>query len=109
MDYVGECSDQPLMRLSDLTRGDAKEWKHGLRSSIHPLIFAGIYYLAGSVAWLLHLSPLTAADLLIAAPKTTQAIIAAIGDYYTWKLAGRVYGSDSYGAWATVRSKIRLT
>ncbi|KAL1964626.1 hypothetical protein VTN77DRAFT_6800 [Rasamsonia byssochlamydoides] len=78
------------------------EWKHQLRSSIHPLLFAAIYYVAGSIAWLLRLSPLAVADLLIAAPKTTQAVIAAIGDYYTWKLAGRVYGSDSHGAWATL-------
>lgn len=94
----------PTERLG-LTGGDAQEWKHQLRSSIHPLLFAAIYYVAGSIAWLLRLSPLTAADLLIAAPKTAQAVIAAIGDYYTWKLAGRVYGSDSHGAWATVRGK----
>ncbi|KKA25114.1 hypothetical protein T310_0819 [Rasamsonia emersonii CBS 393.64] len=78
------------------------EWKHQLRSSIHPVFFAAVYYVAGSIAWLLRHSPLTAADLLIAAPKTTQAVIAAIGDYYTWKLAGRVYGPDSHGAWATL-------
>jgi phosphatidylinositol glycan class B len=46
---------------------------------------------------------LTAADLLVAAPKTAQAVIAATGDYYTWKLAANVYGEESYGAWATVR------
>lgn len=87
------------MRSTKLT---SQEWKHELRSSIHPLFFTTIYYLAGSVAHLAHLSPLTAADALIAAPKTAQAVIAATGDYYTWKLAGKVYGGDSYGAWATV-------
>lgn len=51
----------------------------------------------------LRLSPLARADLLIAAPKTAQAVIAAIGDYYTWKLAGRIYGIHSLEAWGAVR------
>lgn len=80
----------------------SQEWKHELRSSIHPLFFSLIYYLTGTIAQIARLSPLTAADSLIAAPKATQAFIAATGDYYTWKLAGKVYGFDSYGAWATV-------
>jgi phosphatidylinositol glycan class B len=80
----------------------SQEWKHELRSSIHPLFFTTIYYLAGLIADVAHLSPLTAADSLIAAPKVAQAVISATGDYYTWKLARKVYGSDSYGAWATV-------
>lgn len=28
--------------------------------------------------------------------------MAAIGDFYTWKLAVRVYGNDSPGSWTTV-------
>jgi hypothetical protein len=51
----------------------------------------------------LHVSPATRAELLIAAPKTAQAVVAAIGDFYTWKLAVRVYGNESRGAWTTVR------
>ncbi|KAH8700276.1 putative mannosyltransferase [Talaromyces proteolyticus] len=78
------------------------EWKHELRSSIHPLFFTAVYYVTGLVAWATRLSPLTAADLLIATPKIAQAIIAAAGDYYTWKIADKVYGYDSYGAWATL-------
>lgn len=81
----------------------AQEWKNQLRSSIHPLIFTTIYYIAGLIAWLLPLPPLTAADLLVAAPKAAQAVIAAVGDYYTWRLAGKVYGDESDRAWATVR------
>lgn len=44
------------------------------------------------------------ADVLIAAPKVVQAVFAACGDYYTWKLAKRVYGHGSNEAWAAVRS-----
>jgi hypothetical protein len=103
LDNMGECYSPRRHVDVAPNRKRAKEWKSQLRSSIHPLIFTTIYYIAGSIAWILPLSPLTAADLLVAAPKTAQAVIAATGDYYTWKLAGKVYGSDSYGAWATVR------
>lgn len=43
-------------------------------------------------------------ELFLAAPKVTQAIIAALGDYYTWKLGERVYGRGSNEAWAAVCS-----
>ena len=36
------------------------------------------------------------------APKVTQAIFAALGDFYTWKLGERVYGAGSNEAWAAV-------
>jgi hypothetical protein len=49
---------------------------------------------------------LNAAEFLVVAPKIAQAVIAATGDYYTWKLAKKVYGPDSYGAWATVLSRM---
>ena len=51
---------------------------------------------------ILQLSPTSRADLLIASPKALQAIIAAVGDYYTWKLGQRVYGQGSNEAWAAV-------
>lgn len=35
------------------------------------------------------------AEVLLAAPKTVQALIAAIGDFYTWKLAQTAYGTGS--------------
>lgn len=41
---------------------------------------------------------------MIAAPKATQAVFAALGDFYTWKLAEKVYGYGSNEAWATVCS-----
>ncbi|OQE46796.1 hypothetical protein PENCOP_c001G01755 [Penicillium coprophilum] len=78
------------------------EWRHQLRSSLHPLFFAAIYKAADFLALALGVSPAVRADLLIAAPKTAQAVVAAIGDFYTWKLALRVYGNDSRGSWTTL-------
>ncbi|CAG8888392.1 unnamed protein product [Penicillium egyptiacum] len=78
------------------------EWRHQLRSSLHPLFFAALYKAADSLASTLSVSPATRADLLIAAPKTAQAVVAAIGDFYTWKLAVRVYGNDSHESWTTL-------
>jgi phosphatidylinositol glycan class B len=82
--------------------GFQQEWHHQLRSSLHPLFFAAVYKVVNFLATALHLSSATRAELLIAGPKTAQAVIAAIGDFYTWKLATRVYGKDSRGAWTTV-------
>ncbi|KAE8351147.1 putative mannosyltransferase [Aspergillus coremiiformis] len=78
------------------------EWRHHLRSSIHPLLFATAYSVADLFARTLRLSPATRGDLLIAAPKLTQAVISAIGDLYTWKLARSIYGRRSHKAWATL-------
>ncbi|KAF3386869.1 GPI mannosyltransferase 3 [Penicillium rolfsii] len=78
------------------------EWHHQLRSSLHPLFFAAIYKIVHFLATILRLSDATRAELLIAGPKTAQAVIAAIGDFYTWKLATRIYGEDSRGAWTTL-------
>ncbi|KAJ5675974.1 GPI mannosyltransferase [Penicillium macrosclerotiorum] len=82
------------------------EWHHQLRSSLHPLFFAAIYKAADLLASALRLSDATRAEILIAGPKTAQAVIAATGDLYTWKLATRVYGSDSRGAWTALIATI---
>ena len=82
--------------------GYQQEWHHQLRSSLHPLFFAAVYKAVDFLATTLRLTAATRAELLIAGPKTAQAVIAAIGDFYTWKLATRVYGKDSRGAWTTV-------
>ena len=76
-----------------------------MRSSLHPLFFAAIYKIVDSSATLLTLSPALRAELLIAGPKAAQAVLSATGDYYTWRLASRVYGEDSRGALATVGVK----
>ncbi|KOC18012.1 putative mannosyltransferase [Aspergillus flavus AF70] len=78
------------------------EWRHHLRSSIHPLLFATVYSIVDLAARALRLSPAFRADLLIVAPKSAQAILSAIGDLYTWKLARYVYGRRSHEAWAAL-------
>lgn len=53
---------------------------------------------------MLQLTPYNHAELLLAAPKVTQAVIAAFADYYTWRLGERMYGRGSNEAWAAVCS-----
>ena len=79
-----------------------QEWKNHLRSAIHPVIFAAVYQCASCLAWVLRLSSTYRADLLVAAPKVVQAVFAAVGDYYTWKLGERIYGNGSNEAWVAV-------
>lgn len=81
-----------------------QEWKHHLRSSIHPYLFAGVYYVTDLISRGLSLAPLSRADLLIAAPKVTQGVFAALGDYYTWKLSRKVYGAGNNETRAAVRT-----
>lgn len=73
-----------------------------MRSAIHPAVFAAVYSVANTISRLLRLSPLMHADLMIAAPRAMQAVCAAVGDFYTWKLAGLVYGIDSRQSWTLV-------
>ncbi|KAL6716379.1 glycosylphosphatidylinositol anchor biosynthesis [Lecanora helva] len=76
------------------------EWKNHLRSTIHPVLFAIIYKVTSGLSWILRLSPSYRADILVAAPKITQAAIAALGDFYTWKLGERTFGTGSNESWA---------
>lgn len=72
-----------------------QEWTQRLRSSIQPILFAMGYALSSGVAGILRLSPMSRADLLVATPKAIQAVVAASGDFYTWKMARPLYGPDS--------------
>jgi phosphatidylinositol glycan class B len=73
-----------------------------LRSSLHPELFAGVYLVAASLARFAGWALPSQAELLVAAPKVTQAVFAALLDCYTWKLAERVYGRESRTAFAAV-------
>lgn len=42
--------------------------------------------------------------LLLWAPKVTQAVIAALGDWYTWRLAKRLYRDDAAASTTAVRN-----
>jgi len=57
---------------------------------------------ADVVAALLKLSRPGRSELLLATPKILQALIAAIGDFYTWKLGAYVYGTNSLTSWAVL-------
>lgn len=92
----------PSQRLKCSQLTAVQEWQNALRSAIHPAIFATVYYLANPIAELLRLTPATRAELFLAAPKTLQGVFAALGDYYTWKLARRVFGHESHQAWAAL-------
>ncbi|KAL2402994.1 GPI mannosyltransferase 3 [Exophiala dermatitidis] len=71
------------------------EWKSHLRSAIHPTIFALCYKVAHVIARWVRLEDHARAELLLAIPKTLQAIFAALTDFYTWKLAFYVYGGGA--------------
>ncbi|EME44412.1 glycosyltransferase family 22 protein [Dothistroma septosporum NZE10] len=70
------------------------EWKEGLRTSVHPLIFSLVYRMADWLCEMFALRRSTRADVLVAAPGVLQAIFAATLDFFTWRTAARVYGTD---------------
>ena len=100
LDHLGgrrRICDERLLRL---TRD--QEWREHLRSALHPALFATIYKVTGGVSTAFNLAPASKAYTLLAAPKTLQAVIAAIGDYYTWKLAKHIHGPGSPPTWAAL-------
>ncbi|KAK5110751.1 hypothetical protein LTR62_005628 [Meristemomyces frigidus] len=78
------------------------EWRDALRSSIHPILLAGVYRMADGLSKLLPESPDRRALMLIAAPKIAQTVIAAVGDFFTWRLGCEVYGPKHLAAYATL-------
>ncbi|KAK4250558.1 glycosyltransferase [Corynascus novoguineensis] len=78
------------------------EWQHQLRSSLHPAIFGLAYRAAESLMSSLSLFPPFKALMLVALPGTVQAVFAALGDFYTWKLAMDIYGRQSNAPWAAL-------
>lgn len=79
-----------------------QEWQYQLRSSLHPAIFGLAYKAVEGVMSFLHLFPPFIAFILVALPGTLQAVFAALGDFYTWKLAMDIYGRGSNAPWAAV-------
>ncbi|RCI16936.1 hypothetical protein L249_2985 [Ophiocordyceps polyrhachis-furcata BCC 54312] len=78
------------------------EWHHQLRSSLHPLVFALAYKLADVLSSWLPGGVTVRAATIMAAPKLVQAVFAALGDWYTWKLAVDIYGPDSNSSLAVL-------
>jgi phosphatidylinositol glycan class B len=85
-----------------------QEWRNQLRSSLHPILFAGIYRAAAIFSNICNFSPVARATLLLAAPKITQGTFAAGLDFFTWKLAESVYGAGSHAAWTTVQYSLHI-
>ncbi|WXC49010.1 glycosylphosphatidylinositol anchor biosynthesis [Fusarium graminearum] len=71
------------------------EWQHQLRTSLHPALFAGVYLVADFISS--HILPvgILRATILVAVPQALQAVIAGLGDWYTWQLAVSIYGANS--------------
>lgn len=72
------------------------EWRTGLRSFIHPLLFSILF----QVGELLGLGELGVLIL----PKIFQAIIAAIGEYYTYKFVYQFTKNETIARWALLIS-----
>jgi phosphatidylinositol glycan class B len=79
-----------------------QEWQHQLRSSLHPAIFAALYYAVDHIMRYLSMYPQFRALILLYLPKVAQGLVAAAGDYYTWKLAEKIYGRGSNASWTAV-------
>ncbi|KAL2068751.1 hypothetical protein VTL71DRAFT_15089 [Oculimacula yallundae] len=71
------------------------EWHHQLRSSLHPAMFAVVYFVAEKAMSFLSFFPQFKAMILAVLPNLVQAYFAALGDYYTWQLAERIYGTGT--------------
>ncbi|KAF4630326.1 hypothetical protein G7Y89_g7814 [Cudoniella acicularis] len=78
------------------------EWQHQLRSSLHPALFAAIYWIGDKSLDMISCFPQFRAMILSVLPNFAQALFAGAGDYYTWQLAERIYGKGSNAGWAAV-------
>ncbi|GJN80521.1 glycosylphosphatidylinositol anchor biosynthesis [Purpureocillium lilacinum] len=71
------------------------EWHYQLRSSLHPALFSAAYLVADKLSSLIPAGNVFRTFVVMAAPKTLQAVIAALGDWYAWRLAVTIYGPGS--------------
>ncbi|KAF8083239.1 hypothetical protein N665_0787s0021 [Sinapis alba] len=68
------------------------EWKRGIRSYLHPMLFAFLYKL-------LHLTALDTPYVMSKAPRLMQSIFSALGDLYLYKLSDALYG-ENVASWS---------
>ncbi|KAG9235674.1 glycosyltransferase family 22 protein [Amylocarpus encephaloides] len=78
------------------------EWEHQLRSSLHPALFAGFYYVASKIMAYISCFPQFQAMILSVLPNLVQAVFATGTDYHTWQLADKIYGRGSNAGWAAL-------
>ncbi|CAN7121348.1 hypothetical protein BRARA_B00571 [Brassica rapa] len=68
------------------------EWKRGIRSYLHPMLFAFLYKV-------LHLTGLDTPYVMSKAPRLMQSVFSALGDLYLYKLSDALYGKH-VAAWS---------
>jgi phosphatidylinositol glycan class B len=71
------------------------EWDKAIRSSAHPLLFAGLYK---TLAWV-HLDT---PAIIVIGPRLLQAVLAAVCDVFVYKLAHQLWSSRVYAGVAYV-------
>ncbi|KAK6222301.1 glycosylphosphatidylinositol anchor biosynthesis [Pestalotiopsis sp. IQ-011] len=78
------------------------EWKYRLRSSLHPGIFALSYAAVANYLSTISLPGHYRAFALLAAPKVVQAGLAALTDWFAWRLAEKLFGRNTATAWSVL-------
>ncbi|KAK5989175.1 GPI mannosyltransferase 3 [Cladobotryum mycophilum] len=78
------------------------EWQYQLRSSLHPILFSGAYLAADRLSAAFPPESFIRSAAVIVAPRVLQAVIAALGDWFTWKLAMRIYSPDNSVSFITL-------
>ncbi|KFK25717.1 hypothetical protein AALP_AA8G150500 [Arabis alpina] len=68
------------------------EWKRGIRSYLHPMLFAFLYKV-------LDLTGLDTPYIMSKAPRIMQSIFSAVGDLYLYKLSDALYG-ENVASWS---------
>jgi GPI mannosyltransferase 3 len=53
------------------------------------------------MTWLQFFAPFKAL-ILVALPGVMESVFAALGDFYTWRLASEIYGAKSNVPWTAV-------
>ncbi|KAB1204157.1 GPI mannosyltransferase 3 [Morella rubra] len=76
------------------------EWNKGIRSFLHPMLFAVLYKV-------LALLGLDTPWFMQRAPRLLQSILSAVGDLYLYKLSDVLFG-DCVAKWATVLTLVGL-
>ena len=76
---------------------------------MHPALFAALLYVSDSLMKGMSTYPQFRAMILVHMPKILQGAIAGLGDFYTWKLADKVYGRGSNYAWTAVCTISKLS
>ncbi|CAN8299895.1 unnamed protein product [Cochlearia groenlandica] len=68
------------------------EWKRGIRSYLHPMLFAFLYRF-------LQVTGLDTPYVMRKAPRLMQSVFSALGDLYLYKLADALYG-EKVASWS---------